>query len=969
LPQPTTIRSSAALSQVHVLDRERAEKNLEQIRARVPKAVAEAVATLLAEVPDGDSALNFFERLTESAPSELFLLFEKRRSLVHYALTVFGYSQYLGETLLHNHDLLPGLLREKNLDRSYSRGECREAFARFRSRSFETDMAQLLARFKRREYVRIVLRDVLGLAPLSETTGEISALSDALIEEALCDCAAVLHSKYGSPHHRDKHGRVVATPFAVLALGKLGGNELNYSSDVDLMFLYGDGESLPGASITNREYFVRLAQQVTDVLSGVTKEGFVFRIDLRLRPQGREGESAISVGQALRYYVESAQDWERQAMIKVRHCAGDVPLARQFIRKIQDSVYTEQVNFVAIETALQARDRTRDRRKSARQEGIDVKLDRGGIRDIEFLVQCLQRVYGGKEKWLRSGGTLFSLQKLHDKQHISGSDFQQLTTAYEFLRTVEHRLQLRQGQQTHRLPTTPDDLGILARSLRDEPISAENVANVIRQRMNDVSAIYDRIIHHQQQQTTQQVSDDFELRTLDLSFGRVKSDRQILQRLASDNRELYDIASRSDLEAHTRRNLFRFLSSALTSPERYASVAEAPQLLEKALPLFRQSEFLTDILVQHPEDFANIGDLRQWASKESGALFAGEEAIPINTGPGVEKYLASGTLDYGAKLALLRRRFRQRMFLSGARDVIETRAAAAAFADNTSAAEEAISAAFTIAGIPGMAVMALGRLGTREFDCLSDADLLFVRDKSVPADDAVRAAEQMMHVLSAYTKEGTVLAVDVRLRPHGKDGELTVTPAAIDAYLNEEGQAWEAITYTKLRHIAGDTNVASEAIDATISSPNRFGTVSSFAKDLREMRGKLEGSEPADNFKTGRGGVYDIDFLVGYLLVRHGIPTTDENTRERLQKLARAGLLSTADPEVLLNALDFWRTLDHVTRLATGKPQRSLPVAENARRSVQELVIRLLPGETAANLDHIVETRNAVRSAFDRLVR
>src|SRR5206468_11710056 len=208
----------------------------------------------------------------------------------------------------------------------------------------------------------------------------------------------------------------VTTPFAVLSLGKLGGNELNYSSDIDLLYLHGDGPEPPAAAISNREYFVRLAQQVTEILSRHTAEGAVFRIDLRLRPQGNEGELAISLSNALRYYAETAHDWERQALIKVRNSAGDIALAREFIRRVQPQVYSEQVNFAAIKTALVAREKIdRKRRKQAATEGyesIDVKIDRGGIRDIEFLVQCLQRVYGGAEPWLRSGGTVFSLQKL-----------------------------------------------------------------------------------------------------------------------------------------------------------------------------------------------------------------------------------------------------------------------------------------------------------------------------------------------------------------------------------------------------------------------------------------------------------------------------------------------------------------------------------------------------------------------------
>ena len=315
-----------------------------------------------------------------------------------------------------------------------------------------------------------MLRDVLKIAPLAETTAEISALADVLIEEALREADSKLQRRHGTPQHLDALGRLVDTPFAVLALGKLGGNELNYSSDVDLMYIYGDGEEPPRTPVSNREYFIRLAQHTTEILSRVTREGPVFRIDLRLRPQGGEGELAIRLSQALTYYAETAHDWERQALIKVRHAAGDTALAREFIRAVQPHVYTEKVNFAAIKTALVAREKMQKRRQLGKtlgqpDETIDVKIDRGGIRDIEFLVQCLQRVYGGAEPWLRSGGTLFSLHKLHDKGHISGKEFHDLTSAYEFLRHLEHRLQLREGQQTHRLPASEADCRVLQRAM------------------------------------------------------------------------------------------------------------------------------------------------------------------------------------------------------------------------------------------------------------------------------------------------------------------------------------------------------------------------------------------------------------------------------------------------------------------------------------------------------------------------
>ena len=280
-----------------------------------------------------------------------------------------------------------------------------------------------------------MLRDVLGIATLAETTAEISALADVLIE-------AALHQAQAEASPRRK------LPFSILSLGKLGGNELNYSSDVDLLFLYDETSSDFETASAERSGAIRLAQHVMELLTRLTREGPVFRIDLRLRPQGSEGEPAVGLHRALHYYANTAHDWELQAMIKARHTAGDEALSREFVRGVQPFVYREELNFAAIETALATRRKMGRRRAGglwARRppQGIDVKVGRGGIRDIEFLVQCLQRVYGGAEPWLRSRGTLFALQKLHDKGHLSGKDFHELSTAYEFLREVEHRLQLR----------------------------------------------------------------------------------------------------------------------------------------------------------------------------------------------------------------------------------------------------------------------------------------------------------------------------------------------------------------------------------------------------------------------------------------------------------------------------------------------------------------------------------------------
>jgi len=530
--QPGDLRGN--LERIPFQNPEAALQHLEPVCHRLSASLAKALPGLLADCPDPDFALLLFDRLLSEGSPETLRLIESHPFLAHYAIAVFGNSRYIGETLVRNSDLLQTFLREKKLDRSFSHEEFSEALARFRSRSFERDISLLLSRFKRREYVRIVLRDVLRISPLAETTAEISALSDVLIQDALREAESAMEHRFGLPQHLDAEGRALTTPFAVLSLGKLGGNELNYSSDIDLLYLYGDGQEPATAPISNREYFVRLAQQLTEILSRPTAEGAVFRIDLRLRPQGNEGELAISLSNALRYYSHTAHDWERQALIKVRHSAGNVALARGFIRGVQSQVYSEKVNFVAIKTALVARekiDRKRRKQVAAEGESINVKIDRGGIRDIEFLVQCLQRVYGGAEPWLRSGGTLFSLQKLHDKRHISGHDFHELTSAYSFLRNLEHRLQLREGQQVHRLPRSEHELQILQRSMLGltPGYSLADLNTSARQRMAAVAEIYQRVIYQQQAVRPQQEKEgEFQLQVLSGIAIADQSNQQLL---------------------------------------------------------------------------------------------------------------------------------------------------------------------------------------------------------------------------------------------------------------------------------------------------------------------------------------------------------------------------------------------------------------------------------------------------------
>ena len=930
-------------SAVHFLDNDAAQRNLTRIRQALSADDYRSLLALLPATPSPDTTVNQFQRLTETAPPPVLRLLHEHPSLVHYAVVVFGYSSWLGETLIQNPDLFHGFVRERALDRTHSREEFEESFARMRTRALEEDVAALLARFKRREYVRIMLRDVLGIATLAETTAEISTLSDVLIEQALREVQAHLQHRFGTARRLDRSNRVVDSRFTVLSLGKLGGNELNYSSDIDLLFVYDGGDEPPGTEVSNREYFIRLAQQLTELLSRHTCEGPVFRIDLRLRPQGAEGEPAVPLAHAIHYYSQAAHDWELQAMIKARHSAGDVGLAREFVRGVQPFVYRPELNFAAIKTALVTREKIgKHRRKSLLKEvpqtGIDVKVDPGGIRDIEFLVQCLQRVYGGSESWLRSRGTLFALQKLHDKEHISGKDFHNLTNAYEFLRNLEHRLQLRRGQQTHRLPQSRDELQGLARSLTPEGASAPTPAEFlshVQRRMAAVQEIYQRVIYREQAQDGRAV--EFELRPQVVATPE-NTYSQVLQRLAMDSPALHEVAARTDLSQHARRNLDRFLSSAGTTSERYGAILRSPAAVERCLTIFQYSEFLTDILVRHPEDVALLNREHQHPSTENHRLFAPSPRMQEPATDPVFIYLAKNHMDRGEAMSILRQQYRHRILLSGARDLFQPTDVFESLHENTAAADAAIQAAAAMSGSSdGFAVMALGRLGTGEFDLLSDADVLFVCDNSYSRDAARRYAERFMEALTAYTRDGTVFPIDARLRPHGREGELIITPAQLQAYFPDEAMPWEALTYLKLRFLAGDRTLGERVSQIVRSGISAMAQRETFAAELASMRGRLEQSDSAHNLKTGAGGSYDIDYIAGILQANHQLTFTG-NLSERLHFLQEQGRLSKQHCAQLVEAARFLRTVEHFIRLVTGRARKWLPLADHPRRSVHKLL-------------------------------
>src|SRR5260370_24132100 len=306
-----------------------------------------------------------------------------------------------------------------------------------------TPLALGLAIFRRRQILRILVRDVLGFGALSEITEELSNLADGVLDVSYNIIRAELISKHGTPRFVDETGVLRECGMAVIALGKLGGGELNYSSDIDLMFVYGgNGETDGAAPVSNKEFYKKVANQYTELLSTHTSEGLCYRMDLRLRPDGSLGEICISLDGARQYYRTRARDWELQMLIKARVAAGDEETGRQLSAFVWPPAYSPQLRLSAIEAVSETRERIGEKlnRRRGSRAALDVKLAPGGIRDVEFLVQCLQRLHRGRVPWVRHAATMLALSRLNDKDLLSGAEYSRLASAYQFLRNIEHRL-------------------------------------------------------------------------------------------------------------------------------------------------------------------------------------------------------------------------------------------------------------------------------------------------------------------------------------------------------------------------------------------------------------------------------------------------------------------------------------------------------------------------------------------------
>jgi glutamate-ammonia-ligase adenylyltransferase len=972
---------------------------------------------------DPQRAGDFVARLRETAAAAIL----KRPSAeqARILVSLLAGSQWAGECLEAHPEWLGPLLEPDALQHPRRDQGLRHEIEDWLKPALEREEFQAafaqLREFKQREMLRIAARDLARLGGTLEITREISDVADACLDAVLRLCLPPLERRLGQPFHAGIDGGWQATQFCVIGLGKLGGQELNYSSDVDLIFLYSEEGNVfkttprpdeqTGKSMASHKFFTRLAESLMAELTRLAPEGALYRTDLRLRPEGAAGPLVRSLGSYETYYAQWGQTWERMMLIKARPVAGDGALGTDFLEMVQPFRYPRSLGQGLFRGVTATKSRLENEVVKPGQLERNVKLGRGGIREVEFIVQTLQLLHGGRVPFLQSAATIPALEKLASYRLLSSDDAKELSAGYLFLRDVEHRLQMEAGQQTHTIPTARQPRERLARLMGFDSLPAFEAARQAHSRQ--IRRIYEKILGGGEPAPPSALPGEFSdeatwkewlarhhfrdvdaaLRMVELfvngpgyvhvSARTTELARELLPKffaLCLPQPAAAGGVARPWLSDPDRVlvRLQSFIEAYGARPILYEFWARKPSLFELLLLLFDRSEFLAEKAIRQPD----LVD----------ELEAGGRLRRQKTTPQILHDLRYGLEDKN-QAGWLRRYHQAELMGIGLRDILGLANFEQNMRELSALAEACLQYALEVAcrehrvAAAPFCIIGLGKLGGAELDYGSDLDLLFVAPtgaKDLPA--CQRLAARVKDLLDRPTETGIVFHVDPRLRPDGEKGQLVNPLDACEKYYRQRAALWEIQALTRVRPVAGDmalggqfqrlagglANFTPENVAAGFplagASPAAPRGLAAYAPDwkaeiarMRE-RTRRERTPPGREslaIKTGEGGLMDAEFLAQTFCLTKG--WLEPNTDQALRRGVEEGLLAPAIGQALLRSYARLRRVEGILRLWSCEGECELPDDPEALRRV---ATRCGFGSSDEFMKELMGIRADIRAAY-----
>lgn len=883
-----------------------------------------------------------------------------------------------------------------------------------------------LREFKQQEMVRIAARDLAHFGQTEEIVRELSNVADVCVDAVYRLCWKQLTERLGSPCHLDARGRWQKTQFCVIGLGKLGGQELNYSSDIDVVFVYSDEgyvfKSEPkegsdaGHGLSNHAFFLRLAEAMISEISRMTPQGSLFRIDLRLRPEGDSGPLARSLDSYENYYAQWGQTWERMMLIKARLVAGDKELGAEFIEMVHPFRYPRSLGERTLPEIAAMKKRIENEVVKAGELDRNVKLGRGGIREIEFIAQTLQLLNSGRAPFLENHQTIPVLHKLVHYHLLSPEEVKSLHEAYYFLRDVEHRLQMDDDQQTHTIPTSRAARERLAMLMGFKTPEAFETARA--RHCATVRAIYERVIPSDDTHQPHLLPEEFEgaesqwkellaqhsFRDVDQAYRMVVSfiEGPGYVHVSPRTVELARVLLPKFLALcpHKNTDLSKKMDKVLSDPDRvlvridsfisaygarstlYEMWAQNPPLFELMLWLFDRSEFLAETAIRTPD---LVDDLEQ-----SGRLRRSKTSAEILR-----------DLEYGKKdqdQSLWIRQYHQtEQMRIGLRDILGVTDTTQSTVEISALADACLEYSLGVVmrahrlKTPPLCIIGLGKLGGCEINYGSDLDIVFVTDaKTKKLPTLQKLAVEIMELLSNQTEMGIVFKTDGRLRPDGEKGLLVNNLEAYEDYYRQRASLWEIQTLTRTRPIAGDMKIGSQFQELAITLANftpkniaagfvageKHATANSglvaYTPDWRQrivrMRERIEKERtPAGKadlaIKTGAGGLVDAEFLAQTFCLANG--WHEPNTANALRHALENGALPQEDGKVLLENYQHIHRIECILRRWSFEGEVLLP---DDPAPLYRVAIRCGYPDAETFMRFVSEVRAKIRSVYKKVM-
>ncbi len=871
----------------------------------------------------------------------------------------------------------------------------------------EAEAMRLLRRMKSEAALLIALADIGGVWPVMRATQALTDLAGTAVASAvrflLRDTVDRGRFEVADPSRPDE-----GSGYIVLAMGKMGAHELNYSSDIDLIAFYDRNTSALPQDGEAAAFFVRITRGVVKLLQERTADGYVFRVDLRLRPDPASTQIAVSTDAALAYYGSVGQNWERAALIKARVCAGDVAAGEALLKELSPFIWRKHLDFAAVADieAMKQQIHAYRGHEDIAVEGHNIKLGRGGIREIEFFVQTQQLIAGGRHPELRGRGTLLTLQALTDGGWIGKDARPDLEAAYLFLRRTEHRLQMVADDQTHTLPADREGLERFARfaGYKDRDAFAEELLGHMRK----VQSHYARLFEHTPKRAEAR----------NLSFPAKADDRETLDRLgAMGFRQPMEVSatvrhwltgSYPSLKSEFARTQFtelvpfllerlaraenpdaavvafdRFLTGLQGGARLYSLLRQNPDLVALVALTLGTAPRLADILARYPQAMDALLEPTFFGSLPDESKLAAALQLSVDEARTYEDFLDR-----------LRVFGQEQMFLIGARilsGTVSAEQAGEAFARladviiralHRKVEQEFVRQHGRIRG-QKTALLALGKLGGREMTASSDLDLIIIYDfdSEHPQSDGARPlygaqyfarlTQRLISALSAQTNYGALYLVDMRLRPSGRSGPVATGLASFKNYQENEAWTWEHLALTRARVVSADAGFAAPVeavIRAVLSRKRDVDVIAADVAEMREAIAKEKGEGTRWDLKYAAGGLIDLEFIAQYLQLVHAAEhpdILDTSTARVFDKAWRLGLLSAENAEILRPATRLMHNLTQILRLCLPGPFD----AKTAGAGLLGLLARAADLPDFGTLDaHLAETQNKVRASFSRIL-